>query len=56
MITVNASAAPDLGPGDMLDLIGPERDIDALARDAGTIAHEILAALGPRYHRVYSEG
>jgi len=56
MITVDAGAAPDLKPGDMVDLLGPEHGIDALARDAGTIANEILTALGSRYQRVYLEG
>jgi alanine racemase len=39
--------------GTWLDLIGPGRDADAVARDAGTSAYEILTSLGPRYDRVY---
>jgi alanine racemase len=45
---------PDLAqPGMTVDLIGPHQDVDALAKAAGTIGYEILAALGPRYRRVY---
>ena len=46
-------ARPPLQPGDMVDLIGPHRDVDAIAADAGTIGYEILTSLGARYHRRY---
>lgn len=40
-------------PGDMMEIIGPHQDADALAAAAGTIGYEILTGLGPRYRRVY---
>ena len=42
-------------PGDMVEVLGPHQSIDALARDAGTIGHEILTSLGRRYSRRYIE-
>lgn len=39
--------------GAWADLIGPGRDLDDLAADAGTIGYEILTGLGPRVVRVY---
>jgi alanine racemase len=41
-------------PGALVDLIGPDLGVDAVAESAGTIGYEILTALGRRYHRVYS--
>jgi alanine racemase len=43
-------------PGRFAELIGPGNDVDAVAAEAGTIAYEILTALGRRYYRVYSGG
>lgn len=40
--------------GDLLEVLGPSQDVDALAKDLGTIGYEILTSLGPRYHRVYT--
>ena len=48
--------ADALATGDLIDLIGPHRDIDAVAADAGTIGYEILTSLGRRYHRIYLSG
>ena len=46
--------APDkVQPGDWAELLNGEQDVDALAREAGTIGYEILTSLGARYHRVY---
>lgn len=45
----------DLAEGDMVELIGPHRSVDAAAADAGTIGYEILTGLGRRYHRRYLE-
>jgi alanine racemase len=42
-----------LGPGALVDLIGPERDVDAVAAAAGTIGYEVLTGLGHRFHRTY---
>lgn len=46
--------APDaVRPGLWAELLNDKQDVDALAREAGTIGYEILTSLGPRYHRVY---
>lgn len=46
--------APDVArPGAWIELIGPGRDVDAVAADAGTIGYEVLTALGRRYRRDY---
>ena len=48
-ITVDASDAGDrLRVGDLVELIGPHRPLEDVARDAGTIGYEILTALGGR--------
>jgi alanine racemase len=41
-------------PGDMLTLLGPRHDADALAAQAQTNGYEILTSLGRRYLRRYS--
>lgn len=53
LITVDITRVPEARPGDMVDLIGPHHDIDALAEEAGTIGYEILTSLGRRYRRHY---
>lgn len=53
---VSAIAADAARPGAFIDLIGPHCDIDAIARQAGTIGYEILTRLGSRYHRRYIGG
>lgn len=52
-IVLDASAAPDgaLHEGSLVELIGPHRNLDAVAADMGTIGYEILTALGHRYQR-----
>lgn len=40
--------------GDWLEVLGKHQSVDQLAADCGTISYNILTALGPRYHRVYS--
>jgi alanine racemase len=55
LITLDISEAPHARPGDMVELIGPHHDADALAAEAGTIGYEILTRLGRRYHRRYIE-
>jgi alanine racemase len=47
---VPLSLAP---PGAMIELMGPEHPVDALAEQAGTIGYEILTSLGNRYARTY---
>jgi len=52
LITLDVTDVP-CRPGDMVEILGPNQSIDDLARQAGTIGHEILTALGSRYARVY---
>jgi alanine racemase len=42
-----------LNAGGVVDLIGPDRPVDAVAAAAGTIGYEILTGLGHRFHRTY---
>lgn len=56
LTTVDVTRVPEAKPGDMVDLIGPHRDVDALAEEAGTIGYEILTSLGRRYRRHYPGG
>ena len=53
LITLDATAAPDLRPGDTVRLLGPHQGVDALAEAAGTIGYEILTSLGTRWPRRY---
>ena len=54
-IVLDATALPDgaLQEGSLVELIGPHRDVDAVAADAGTIGYEVLTSLGQRYQRRY---
>ncbi|MFO1127175.1 MAG: alanine racemase [Rhodospirillales bacterium] len=56
LTTFDVTAVPEplARPGGFIELIGPHHPIDAVAGEAGTIAYEILTALGRRYHRVYT--
>jgi alanine racemase len=56
LITIDITQVPEAKPGDMVDLIGPHQDVDALAEEAGTIGYEILTSLGRRYRRRYLGG
>ena len=58
LITFDISAVPEHAarPGAMIELIGAEHDVDALAAEAGTIGYEILTSLGRRYTRVWTGG
>jgi Alanine racemase len=40
-------------PGALVELIGADMSVDALAANAGTIGHEILTGLSRRYGRRY---
>jgi len=53
---VTAASREVARPGALVDLIGPELSVDDLADAAGTIGYQILTALGPRYHRIYTGG
>ena len=54
LITLDATGCPALREGDMVELIGPGRGVDAVAEAAGTNGYEILTSLGRRYHRVWT--
>ncbi|SMH35877.1 alanine racemase [Azospirillum agricola] len=56
LITVDVSGLPDgaVRPGGLVELIGPNRPVDTVAAEAGTIGYEVLTSLGRRYHRVYA--
>jgi alanine racemase len=54
-VILDATALPpdSVLPGTLVDLIGLNQDLDAVAREAGTIGYELLTSLGTRYHRQY---
>ena len=52
LITLDVTDCP-CEPGDMVEVLGPNQSIDALAKAAGTIGHEVLTSLGSRYLRDY---
>jgi len=55
LVTLDVSAVPpDIAHvGAWVEIIGPNRSIDEVAADCGTIGYEILTSLGRRYHRRY---
>jgi alanine racemase len=55
LITLDASDAPAAVPGRMVELMGPNAPVDAVADAAGTIGYEILVRLGQRFARAYIE-
>jgi alanine racemase len=55
LITLDVTDVP-CAPGDLVELLGPDQGIDALAGMAGTIGHEVLTSLGRRYRRDYIGG
>ena len=56
--TIDVSGLPEgqVRPGTLVDVIGPNNPIDAVAASAGTVAYELLTNLGRRYHRAYTGG
>nr|WP_292906452.1 alanine racemase [Niveispirillum sp.] len=58
LLTADVTGVPEhlLQVGGWADIIGPHRDVDQVAREAGTIGYEILTRLGSRYHRAYVGG
>ncbi|WP_173518443.1 alanine racemase [Ensifer sesbaniae] len=54
-ITIDISALPQdrLQLGALVEVLGPSQALEDIARDAGTIAYEILTGLGQRYVRQY---
>ena len=53
LTTYDVTDHPAIGPGSLLQLIGPDRPLERVAAEAGTIPYEILTALGRRYRRDY---
>jgi alanine racemase len=53
LITFDVTDVTEAAVGDMVELIGPQQDADALSRICGTIGYEILTSLGNRYERRY---
>lgn len=53
ILDVTALPVGALKVGDRVEFLGPNRPLDLVAAEAGTISHEILARLGPRLKRVY---
>ncbi|HYD29996.1 MAG TPA: alanine racemase [Azospirillaceae bacterium] len=56
LITVDVTDLPEgtVAPGTLVEVIGPNRTVDQVAAEAGTIGYEILTSLGGRYHRVHT--
>ena len=54
LITLDVTDCPAAIPGAMVELLGPNQTVDALAEAAGTIGYEILTSLGRRYTRRYT--
>lgn len=53
LITFDVTDVPAAAAGDLIEVIGPSQDADALAGIEGTIGYEILTSLGSRYERRY---
>lgn len=55
LITVDITDLPKdtVRHGDMVEIIGPNRTVDKVAHDAGTIGYEVLTNLGARLNRTY---
>lgn len=55
LVIVDVGALPDgaVRPGMPVELLGPNRPVDEVAAEAGTIANEILTGLSPRYQRIH---
>ncbi|PWC96332.1 alanine racemase [Azospirillum sp. TSO5] len=58
LITIDVTGLPEsvAHAGRLVELIGPNRPVDTVAAEGGTIGYEILTSLGRRYHRVYVGG
>ncbi|MBB5705601.1 alanine racemase [Sphingopyxis panaciterrulae] len=54
-VDIGALAENDLAEGDFVELLGPSQSLAGVARDAGTIAYEILTRLGARHARIHVE-
>lgn len=59
LVTLDCSAVPECDlpvPGDFVEVLGPNRSLESLAAEAGTISYEILTDLGARYRRIWKNG
>ena len=54
-VNIDALAPGALAEGDFVELLGPSQSLAEVARDAGTIAYEILTRLCARHARFYKE-
>ncbi|WP_040790095.1 alanine racemase [Neomegalonema perideroedes] len=54
IVDVTALPPGALKPGDLVEMIGPNQSLEAVAAAAGTINYEILTGLGGRLHRDYA--
>jgi len=54
LIAVDVSDCEAAQPGAMVEIIGPNLLLDDAARNAGTVAYEVLTRLSARAERVYS--
>ncbi len=54
-IDIGGLADDNISEGDFVELLGPSQSLADVARDAGTIAYEILTGLGPRHARFVIE-
>jgi alanine racemase len=55
LVTVDVTHLPETAvhPGVFAEVMGPNRPVDTIAKEAGTIGYEILTSLGRRYHRIH---
>lgn len=55
LLTIDVTNVPEscLQAGAFVEVIGPHRSVDQVAREAGTIGYEVLTSLGKRFHRMY---
>lgn len=54
VIDITRLPADAVRRGDLVQLLGPDTNVDEIAELAGTISYEILTRLGPRLERVYT--
>lgn len=53
LVTLDVTKVPDIGLGDIVELMGVHDTPDMLAHEAGTIGYQLLTRLGKRFERVY---
>lgn len=53
LTTYDVTDAPEVGPGALLELMGPAMPPDEVAQAAGTNGYEVLTSLGRRFARRY---